>query len=385
MTTDAQQIAEALKDDPFQIDVALEGSLNAELIDQARETADGLDFDVYVIAVDEHSLNRDLLEQIKVFNGGEGSFIMINGESQLAVDVNFEDNHDLQMQVIDQMSVARDEWNHSSPSTTKLNILLDLYAQPQEYKQEDAVTGQEAPGSEVQTVDGSGSFAPMFLGGAVLILALVIAGIWFTRSQRERRESTRTQKQFQLPDRLLNRVDSLQRKSLRETINADTTQLAEQIENLQTQNLRTEDAEQVERGLDAYQIARRIVDDESSERIDLAGAMVLLRQAGREIAEVGPGRQKKRGSRSGSRLPESLCTINPLHGEAQARTRVGTNSTNVRVPVCSSCLQDLQAGNQLQWIFDCDRPYVEGSSVWAQTLFGAIGSDLVTALHRTGR
>ncbi|GAA1534882.1 MULTISPECIES: hypothetical protein [Brevibacterium] len=385
MTTDAQQIAEALKDDPFHIDGALEGTLNADLVDQARETAEGLDYDVYVIAVDEHSLDRDVLEQIKVFNGGEGSFIMINGESQLAVDVNFEDNHDLQMQVMDQMSVARDEWNHSSPSTTKLNILLDLYAKPQEYKQEEAVTGQEAPGSEVQTVDGSGSFASMFLGGAVLILALVIAGIWFTRSLRKRREATRAQEQFQLPDRLLNRVDSLQRKSLRETINADTTQLAEQIEDLQTQNLGTEDAEQVERGLDAYQIARRIVDDDSSERIDLAGAMVLLRQAGREIAEVGPGGHKKRSSRSGSRLPESLCTINPLHGEAQARTRVGANSTNVRVPVCGSCLQDLRADNQLQWIFDGDRPYVEGTSVWAQTLFGAIGSDLVTALHRQGR
>ncbi|WP_231446040.1 hypothetical protein [Brevibacterium zhoupengii] len=384
MTTDAQQIAESLKDDAFHIDGAVEGSLNADLIDQARETAQGLDYDVYVIAVDEHSLNRDLLEQIKVFHGGEGSFIMINGESQIAVDVNFEDNHDLKMQVMDQLSVARDEWNNSSPSTTKLNILLDLYAEPQEYTQEEAVTGQEAPGSEVQTVDGSGSFAPMFLGGAVLILALVIAGIWFTRSLRKRRETTRTQQQFQLPDRLLNRVDSLQRKSLRETINADTTQLAEQIEDLQTQNLGAEDAEQVERSLDAYQIARRIVDDDGSERIDLAGAMVLLRQAGREIAEVGPGGHKKRGSRSGSRLPESLCTINPLHGEAQARTRVGANSTNVRVPVCSSCLQDLQAGNQLQWIFDGDRPYVDGDSVWAQTLFGAIGSDLVTALHRQG-
>lgn len=69
----------------------------------------------------------------------------------------------------------------------------------------------------------------------------------------------------------------LQRKSLRETINADTTQLAEKIESLQTQHLRREDTQRLGRILDVYQIARSIVDDESSERIDLAGAMVLLR------------------------------------------------------------------------------------------------------------
>ncbi|WP_228278175.1 hypothetical protein [Brevibacterium limosum] len=57
---------------------------------------------------------------------------------------------------------------------------------------------------------------------------------------------------------------------------------------------------------------------------------------------------------------------------------------SVRVPVCDSCLSDLHADRELQWIFDGDRPYVEGGSVWAQTLFGAIGGDLVTALHRRG-
>ncbi|SMX93738.1 hypothetical protein BI49514_02599 [Brevibacterium iodinum ATCC 49514] len=57
---------------------------------------------------------------------------------------------------------------------------------------------------------------------------------------------------------------------------------------------------------------------------------------------------------------------------------------SVRVPVCGSCLSDLHSGRELQWIFDGDRPYVEGRSVWAKTRFGAIGGDLVTALHRHG-
>lgn len=384
MRVDAQHVAEALATDHFFVEESLNGSLNTELLDKAQATADGLDFDVFVIAVDSPRVDNELLEQIAEATGSDGAFLMINDTSDLGAHVVFEDRNELQTQLMDQHSIARDEWNVSSPSTTKLNILLDLYAHPEARKDENTGTGQEAPGSEVTTVDSSGSFAPMFLGGAVLILALVIAGIWLARTLRKRAGATQMQKRFQLPDRLLDRVDTLQRRSLRETINADTTQLAEEIDRLQTQNLDSASAAKVERGLDAYQIARTIVDDEASERIDLAGAMVLLRQAGREIAEAGAGRRTRRGSRSSSGLPESLCAINPLHGEAQSTTRVDAGGASVRMPVCTSCRHDLQADNQLQWIFDGDRPYVEGSSVWARTLFGAIGSDLVTALHRQG-
>lgn len=162
----------------------------------------------------------------------------------------------------------------------------------------------------------------------------------------------------------------------------------------------------MERALDAYQMARSIVDETEAERIDLAGAMVLLRQAGREIAEVKLHRSTKRGAKTGKSdsarsagstksaktrgLPQSLCTVNPLHGEARSNQLVSTErkghlaGKSVRVPVCGSCLSDLHFGRELQWIFDGDRPYVEGRSVWAQTLFGAIGGDLVTALHRHG-
>src|SRR5699024_12578642 len=71
-----------------------------------------------------------------------------------------------------------------------------------------------------------------------------------------------------------------------------------------------------------------------------------------------------RGGGAG-RLPQSLCTINPLHGEAGGTSEVRTAGRSVRVPVCEDCRADLRAGNQLQWIFDEGRPYVEGTSVWA--------------------
>ncbi|MFP3397073.1 hypothetical protein ACSBQT_17225 [Brevibacterium sp. H602] len=404
MTQQAQTIAEALNTDPVYVTNAAKGEINDTLLQKAETKIDSLDFDVYVIITGGEGADRDLLEQVKVFNGDEGAFIMIDTNTDLAVDYTFEDQHDLQMQVMEQMSVGREQWSHSTPSQTKLNMLLDLYADPQEAPEYE--TGQEASGSEVQTVDGSNSTATLFLGGAVLVLALVIAVVWFARSRRERAKAARTRRRFELPARLLDRVDDLQRKTLREGLNEDTTELADEITQLQTQDLSTADAEGVERALDAYQMARGIVDDTEAERIDLAGAMVLLRQAGREIAEVKLHRSTKRGARtrktgsaraSGSTksaksrgLPQSLCTVNPLHGEARSNQLVSTErkghlaGKSVRVPVCGSCLSDLHSGRELQWIFDGDRPYVEGRSVWAQTLFGAIGGDLVTALHRQG-
>jgi len=404
VTQQAQTIAEALNTDPVYVTNAAKGEINETLLQKAETKIDSLDFDVYVIITGGEGADRDLLEQVKVFNGDEGAFIMIDTNTDLAVDYTFEDQHDLQMQVMEQMSVGREKWSHSTPSQTKLNMLLDLYADPQEAPEYE--TGQEASGSEVQTVDGSNSTATLFLGGAVLVLALVIAVIWFARSRRERAKAARTRRRFELPARLLDRVDDLQRKTLREGLNEDTTELADEITQLQTQDLSTTDAEGVERALDAYQMARSIVDDTEAERIDLAGAMVLLRQAGREIAEVKLHRSTKRGARTGKSdsarsagstksaktrgLPQSLCTVNPLHGEARSNQLVSTErkghlaGKSVRVPVCSSCLSDLHSGRELQWIFDGDRPYVEGRSVWAQTLFGAIGGDLVTALHRHG-
>jgi len=404
VTQQAQTIAEALNTDPVYVTNAAKGEINETLLQKAETKIDSLDFDVYVIITGGEGADRDLLEQVKVFNGDEGAFIMIDTNTDLAVDYTFEDQHDLQMQVMEQLSVGREQWSHSTPSQTKLNMLLDLYADPQEAPEYE--TGQEASGSEVQTVDGSNSTATLFLGGAVLVLALVIAVIWFARSRRERAKAARTRRRFELPARLLDRVDDLQRKTLREGLNEDTTELADEITQLQTQDLSTTDAEGVERALDAYQMARSIVDDTEAERIDLAGAMVLLRQAGREIAEVKLHRSTKRGARTGKSdsarsagstksakargLPQSLCTVNPLHGEARSNQLVSTErkghlaGKSVRVPVCSSCLSDLHSGRELQWIFDGDRPYVEARSVWAQTLFGAIGGDLVTALHRHG-
>src|SRR5699024_1018710 len=194
MSADAQQIAAALETDSFFIDESLEGSLNAGLMDKAQETVDDLDFDVYVIAVDDDYNDRDLLVQIMDSNGGEGSFIMINGTNDLTVDYHFDDDHELQSQIRDQLSNARDEWNVTSPSTTKLNILLDYYAHLYASADSGQGEGQEAPGSEVQSVADDGGPSAMLFGGSVVALVLVIIGVRLTRSQRRSRPARRRQR-----------------------------------------------------------------------------------------------------------------------------------------------------------------------------------------------
>lgn len=384
MTVDAHQIAESLKTDPFYVDDSAAGTLDTRLFDKAQTTAQSLDFKVYVIAVDDAALDPDLLRDVAADHGGQGSFIMISNTTDLYTEVQLDADHDLQMQVMDQNSIAHSQWNVGTPSLSKLNKLLNLYADPQTRSdQDESTTGQQEPGSDFAETSNAGGFSPMFLGGVVLVLALIIAGLYLVRTIKVRTVDRRRHHEFRLPGKLLDRVDTLQRESLRDEINADTNRIAEKIDHLQTQSLDEAKAAEVAKALDAYQIARRIVDDETSERIDLAGAMVLLRQAGRVIAEVGSGRSRKAGARGRSRLPQSLCTINPLHGEAQSTTRLDADGSGVRVPVCGSCQHDRHAGNQLQWIFDGSRPYVEGDSIWAQTLFGAIGGDLVTAMHRS--
>src|SRR5699024_9520137 len=288
MSADAQQIAAALETDPFFIDESLEGSLNAGLMDKAQETVDDLDFDfdVYVIAVDDDYNDRDLLGQIMDSNGGEGSFIMINGTNDLTVDYHFDDDHELQSQIRDQLSNARDEWNVTSPSTTKLNILLDYYAHPEEADDSGQVEGQEAPGSEVQTVDDDGGPSAMLFGGIVVALVLVIIGVWITRSLRRRVADRRRQKQFQLPPQLLERVVTLQLQSMRANITDDDPDIVAEIDRLHTVDLSSDGAVKVGRAPAVYENAREIVDDEAAGRLDLAGSAVLLHQAGRDFAAV---------------------------------------------------------------------------------------------------
>lgn len=156
------------------------------------------------------------------------------------------------------------------------------------------------------------------------------------------------------------------------------------LRSFETGSLGEKQARQVEHGLDAYATAGRIVDDPASGLVDLAGALVLLSTAARDLDAVERAAAPVRGGlgRRGGAEPRRLCVFDPTHGESTADVRDADRAGGARVPACAACAADLQGGRTPDWLYDGAQPYVETDSVWAQTLFGTVGEDLVTQLQR---
>ncbi|TDE10629.1 hypothetical protein [Jiangella asiatica] len=104
----------------------------------------------------------------------------------------------------------------------------------------------------------------------------------------------------------------------------------------------------------------------SGDDLDAVGALVLAHSANREL------------DRMSKPMLEAYrpCFVNPMHGEAQDTVQVGGSS--IDAPVCRSCARDragrpfLSVRRRLRgWV-----PYVETSTVWARTGFGALVGDL---------
>lgn len=120
-------------------------------------------------------------------------------------------------------------------------------------------------------------------------------------------------------------------------------------------------AESATRAIEAADRAMSTGDD-----LDAVGAQVLGRVAHREL-----NRRTDPDSK-----PYRPCFVNPAHGEAHDTVRVGGSS--IDAPVCRSCAQQRDPGPFLSvrsgrrgW-----KPYVETSTVWARTGFGALVGDL---------
>lgn len=215
------------------------------------------------------------------------------------------------------------------------------------------------------------------LVGAVVVFAAV--GLWANRRAKRLARPAR----HRIPAALLTSAARMQRARIRKALSADTLDLAGRLRDLDTRGLTSEAAEGVRRGIDAYTFAGRLVDAEDATRADLAGALVLLTEAGRELelAEYGTAARPKSAG---------LCVVDPTHGESSARRRIRggatvTESTAVAesatLPVCGVCARDFDAGRRPQWLRDGGRPYVERDTVWSRTRFGGAGEDLVELIR----
>ncbi|WP_053205617.1 hypothetical protein [Jiangella muralis] len=102
----------------------------------------------------------------------------------------------------------------------------------------------------------------------------------------------------------------------------------------------------------------------TGDPLDAVGATVLAAVAVREAERA----------TSPKREPYRPCFINPLHGEAGATVRI--DGSSIDAPVCRDCARSQDRFLAVRRRLRGWAPYVETSTVWARTGFGALVGDL---------
>ncbi|WP_176986519.1 hypothetical protein [Jiangella alba] len=102
----------------------------------------------------------------------------------------------------------------------------------------------------------------------------------------------------------------------------------------------------------------------TGDPLDAVGATVLAAVAVRETERA----------TAPKRDPYRPCFINPLHGEARATVRI--DGSSIDAPVCRDCSRTQDRFLAVRRRLRGWAPYVETSTVWARTGFGALVGDL---------
>lgn len=207
----------------------------------------------------------------------------------------------------------------------------------------------------------------------LVIVAVLIAAVW-----KIARVTRRTRKTYRVPESVLAAAREAGRDKLMARISSDALHVAKRLEAFDTSALTADQARVVQHGLDAYADASRIANNTDAEIDELAGALVLLGQSGRDLFDVDHA-----GSHAAPR-PAQLCSANPLHGDASGSGRLDATSgaQAVMVPLCKRCSTASRSGKPLAWLRVDGEPYTERDTVWADTMYGATGADLVRELAR---
>ncbi|WP_244929714.1 hypothetical protein [Nocardioides sp. W7] len=208
--------------------------------------------------------------------------------------------------------------------------------------------------------------------GAGLVLALALVAVALAVRRR------RTPRTFTLPASVVSQVREAQADRIEQQARGLVLELGEAVRSSDLD--KSDDTEAWQAALDHYDGATRVLDGaDDLALLDAVGALVLARQ----------GRAALDAANSGNAFqPLRLCYLNPLH-ESPGRTpmRLEQGGHTLDVPVCRSCRADLKAGR------DPDALRVErsrravlyvdsGVEPWASSAYGALGTSLVSALHR---
>lgn len=419
----ADDMAQSLADDPVLVTAAAEARVPDAAAAQLREKAEALPYPVHVVLVDD-ALNdesgSELVDLLADRVGEDGVYLVASPHGTLSSAV-VQDGTD----VLDgaQEAIAGGQGPGSGYEGVRLvSTALDALAEDAGVDvaggdardsgtsdRADGVgegtTGHSTTGQSSEPVGRPDFSADQLVIGVLLAGAVVAAAVFAVVGLVARRRAARLAlpPRVRMPGDLLQDAAQMQRSRIRTALVEDTLGIAARLRALDARALPAEQAEGVQRGLDAYTFAGRLVDADDATRADLAGALVLLTEAGdavdaAEAAVAGArggaarsgasraGASRSRAARTGAvqTAAPRLCTVDPTHGASTGRARLPRGAgagTTAPLPVCTTCQRDLTAGRTPAWLHDRGRPYIERDTVWSRTRFGAEDGDLVEMIR----
>lgn len=412
----AESIAASFEESPVHVDDAMVDLVPDEVQDNlVAATEEITAFPTYVVVLADSADPGGMLARIAEAHGEDAVYFAIDSDgyvvwvrNELALDAR---------PGFDVYDVAMNgEESVGAGGVQKLFGSLDALAHPEEYPGDgtgpdagtvpDAVAGSGEGGTGDDTGTGTvanagtdgawettdpigGTVTPWIIGAVVLVAAVgVVVGIARKRrGGKPARAIEAVAPAYAMPEEFFTRVKETQRANLQRELTQDSLHISERLTELDTAGLEPALAERVHHGLDAYSIAGRIVDDPDSDQVDLAGALVLLRTAAQDVdaveqaleAQAQPstkqnGMTKADGGKSGKSGKRS--------GEVRRKAEApGTG--RIVVPACDFCAGEVDAGRSPDWLFDGGKPYIEQDTVWARSVFGATGADLVREVQRS--
>lgn len=401
----ADALAQSLADDPVHVTAAAEARVPDAAAAQLREKAQSLPYPVHVVLVDD-ALNEEsgseLVDLLADRVGEDGVYLVASPYGRLSSAVV---EHGTEALDGAQEAIASTQGSGSGYEGVRLvSTALDALAKDAgvegmsgengEQGTSDRAdgTGEGSTGQSSEPLDGPDFSADQLVVGVLLAGIVVAAAVFAVVGLVTRRRAARLAlpPRVRMPADLLRDAAQMQRSRIRAALIEDTLGIAARLRALDARGLPAEQADEVRRGLDAYTFAGRLVDADDVTRADLAGALVLLTEAGDAVdaaeAAAAGGRQSAAGGRRGASRADAarLCTVDPTHGASSARARLPRGAgagTTPPLPVCAPCQRDLAAGRTPAWLHDRGRPYVERDTVWSRTRFGAEDGDLVEMIR----
>ncbi|WP_309132392.1 hypothetical protein [Brevibacterium sp.] len=381
----AQLIAEQWKTDPLFASPQARQMYPASTLEEIRSRMEAIDGDVYLALVPEydehHQSSTQLLSVVSAFHGDAARVRMVSttaGGLAGSVDPADPDAHLLERQFLQYVF-------DDAHSITDIEWILDVL---------ERLADPQVGTTELSLIDRVFGFVVYHPVRSILIgligAAALGAAIWVLAGRQ-----ARNPRKYRIPEAVLSSAAEATRSRLLQRVHSDSSRVAAALREQETRDLAPSQVRRVQHGLDSYDWARKISADTGCEEDDLAGALVLLDMAEKDLQAVAgtdgtPTSRTTRGSRAKKGLEVAmgdtgLCAIDPRHGSAVTRINLSAEavtgaSRSVRLTACTRCRADHAKGVQPQWLRVDGEPYVGRDTVWARTLFGATEDDLLAAL-----